>query len=60
MNLADNTAGVGEGDYIEIANLQPGTGTAGTLNTNGIADADAWCMAHIFILKSGYHAKYDI
>ena len=41
LNLADNTAGVGEGDYIEIANLQPGTGTAGTLNTNGIADADA-------------------
>ena len=24
----------GNGDYLEIANLQPGTGTSGTLNTN--------------------------
>ena len=36
-----NTGGVGEGDYIEIANLQPSIGTAGTLNTNGIAAAVA-------------------
>ena len=38
---AANTGGVGEGDYIEIANLQPSIGTAGTLNTNGIAAAVA-------------------
>ena len=25
---------VGYGDYLEIANLQPGTGTSGTVNTN--------------------------
>jgi len=31
---AANTGGDGEGDYIEIANLQPSIGTAGTLNTN--------------------------
>jgi len=28
--------GVGDGDYVEVANLQPGTGTTGTIQTLGV------------------------